>query len=96
MTKHLLPFRMGLLHHLATTGKVLTGQDLLAALAVDYGSERQCTLRVIIDHLLNMISLGLVNMEGERFDDDHNLVISFSISEEGRACNKYYPAAWKF
>lgn len=96
MTKHLLPFRMRLIHHLATTEKTLTGQDLLAALAVDYGRERQCNLGAVMDNLFNLISLGLVSMEDERLDDGQNLVISFSITEDGRACKKYYPAAWRF
>lgn len=96
MTKHLLPFRMNLLRHLATSGGLATGQELLASLAKDYGRERQCTMTAVLDNLFNMVSLGLVGMEGERFDEDHNLIVSFSITEDGRACTKYYPAAWQF
>lgn len=96
MTKHLLPFRMSLLRHLAVPGEARTGQELLAALAKDYGQERQCNLNAVLDNLFNMISLGLVSEENEFFDDGHNLVISFAITEDGRACKKYYPAAWRF
>lgn len=96
MTENLLPFRMSLLRHLAVADGTRTGQDLLASLAKDYGQERQCTLDAVLDNLFNMSSLGLVNMDKEYFDDDHNLVISFSITDEGRACQKYYPPTWSF
>lgn len=96
MAKHLLPFRMSLLRRLAVPGQTLTGQEVLAALAEDYGQERQCNLDGVLDNLFNMLSLGLVNLEGERFDDEHNLILSFSITDDGRACTKYYPADWKF
>lgn len=96
MTKHLLPFRMSLLYNLASSGGGMTGQELLAALAKDYGRERQCNLRSVLDHLFNMTSLGLVSMEGERFDEEHNLVITFAATEDGRSYKKYYPAVWQF
>lgn len=93
---NLLPFRMRLIHHLATAEKPLTGQDLLASLTVEYGRERQCNLNAVMDNLFNLMSLGLVSMADERLDEDQNLVILFSITEDGLACNKYYPAAWHF
>lgn len=90
-----LPMRMNLLRLLSTRGS-RTGQQLLEELKVEYGDERQCSLPVILDHLFNMASLGLVTAANERYDEHHNLLIDFAITPLGLSRSRYYPAGFQF
>ena len=91
-----LPLRMSLLRLLAVSGSARTGQDLLKELKTDYGQERQCNMFVVLDHLFNMASLGLVGFRNERLLEGGELAIDFFITAEGRARSKYFPKQWQF
>jgi hypothetical protein len=87
---------MSLLRHLAIASGPVTNAELFDALAKDYGSERQCKPAAVMDNLFNMLSLGMISIEKDELDEDQELLISVSVTPEGRSSSKYYPAAWKF
>ncbi len=91
MTGQKLPLRMKLLLLLAEAGAEQSTHELLTALSKDYGAEKQCSRTVIMDHLFNMASLGLVKPDREWLDEGGRVEISFSITAFGRSRNRYYP-----
>ncbi|MHB8073982.1 hypothetical protein E4K67_00240 [Desulfosporosinus fructosivorans] len=90
----LLPLRFRMLHYISTVEKTSVEQ-IMKALQGEYGTEKQFKKAVFIDHLLDMKANFIVDDNDVVFDDKGELVIYYSINDEGRRLlKKYLPKSW--
>lgn len=89
-----LPLRFRILHYISTVDKACA-DEIMKALKPEYGKEKQFTKEVFVDHLLNMKANFIIDDNDLAFDDKGELIIYYSINDEGRRLlNKYLPKRW--
>jgi len=89
-----LPLRFRMLHYLSTVDKACA-DEIMKALEAEYGTEKQFTKKVVMDHLLNMKANFIVDDNDVVLDNNRELVIYYSINGEGRRLlRKYLPKRW--
>lgn len=95
MKKTILPLTFRMLHFLSTV-KEATVDLLMQELRTEYGTEKQFRKPNVSNILVSMKENGLIEDAKAELDQDGELCISYSISEEGtRLLNKYLPKSWK-
>lgn len=91
----LLPLRFRMLHYLSTLEKACT-DEVMKALEPEYGTEKQFTKDIFSQHLMDMKANFIVDDNEVTLDDRGNLVIYYSINDEGRRLlKKYLPKNWQ-
>ena len=91
----LLPLRFRMLHYISTVGKTCA-EEMMKALKPEYGTEKQFTKEVFIEHLLDMKANFVIDDNDVLLDDKGELVIYYSISDEGKRLLKtYLPKQWQ-
>lgn len=91
----ILPLRFRMLHYISTIDKTCA-DDIMKALKAEYGTEKQFTKEVFIEHLLDMKANFVIDDNDVMLDDKGELVIYYSINEEGiRLLKKYLPKEWQ-
>jgi len=89
-----LPLRFRMLHYLSTVDKACA-DEIMKALEAEYGTEKQFAKKVVLDHLLNMKANFIVDDNDVELDHKGDLVIYYSINDEGRRLlRKYLPKRW--
>ncbi len=90
----ILPLRFRLLHYISTVDKASVDQ-IMKALEPEYGKEKQFKKAVFADHLLDMKANFIIDDNDVALDDKGELVIYYSINDEGRSLlKKYLPKQW--
>jgi DNA-binding PadR family transcriptional regulator len=90
----LLPLRFRILHYISTVDKTCA-DDIMKALKAEYGTEKQFAKEVFMDHLLDMKANFIIDDNDVVLDDKGELVIYYSINDEGRTLlKKYLPKGW--
>ncbi len=90
----ILPLRFRLLHYISTVNKTNV-DEIMKALEPEYGTEKQFKKAVFMDHLLDMKANFIIDDNDVTLDDKGELVIYYSINEEGnRLLQKYLPKRW--
>ncbi len=90
----LLPLRFRMLHYISTIEKT-TADEIMTALKPEYGTEKQFTKAVFVEHLLDMKANFVIDDHDVALDDNGELVIYYSINDEGkRLLQKYLPKCW--
>ncbi|CCO07717.1 hypothetical protein [Desulforamulus hydrothermalis] len=91
----ILPLRFRILHHLSTVDKASV-DEVMKALEPEYGTEKQFKKEVFLDHLLDMKANFIIDDNEAVINDKGELVIYYSINEEGRTLlKKYLPKWWQ-
>ncbi|QDR82458.1 hypothetical protein [Sporomusa termitida] len=91
----LLPLRFRMLHYISTVDKTNV-VEIMKALKPEYGTEKQFTKEVFAEHLLDMKANFVIDDDEVMLDDKGELVIYYTISEEGkRLLKKYLPKHWQ-
>ncbi len=91
----LLPLRFRLLHYISTVDKTCA-DEIMQALKPEYGTEKQFAKEVFVEHLLDLKANFVIDDNEVRLDDKGELVIYYSINEEGkRLLKKYLPKHWQ-
>lgn len=89
-----LPLRFRMLHYISTVDKTCA-DDIMAALKPEYGTEKQFTKDVFIEHLLDMKANFVIDDHDVMLDSKGELIVYYSINEEGkRLLAKYLPKSW--
>jgi DNA-binding PadR family transcriptional regulator len=90
----ILPLRFRILHYISTIDKTCA-DEIMKALKSGYGTEKQFTKEVIMDHLLDMKANFIIDDNDVVLDGKGELVIYYSINDEGRRLlKKYLPKGW--
>jgi DNA-binding PadR family transcriptional regulator len=90
-----LPLRFRMLHYISTIDKTCA-DEIMKALKPEYGTEKQFTKEVFIEHLLDMKANFVIDDNDVMLDNNGQLVIYYSINEEGqRLLKKYLPKQWQ-
>jgi DNA-binding PadR family transcriptional regulator len=91
----LLPLRFRLLHYISTVDKTCA-DEIMQALKPEYGTEKQFAKEVFVEHLLDLKANFVIDDNEVMLDDKGELVIYYSINEEGkRLLKKYLPRQWQ-
>lgn len=91
----LLPLRFRMLHYISTVDKTCA-DEMMKALKPEYGMEKQFTKGVFVEHLMDMKANFVIDDNEVELDDKGELVIYYSINDEGkRLLKKYLPKQWK-
>ncbi|SHH25661.1 hypothetical protein [Desulfosporosinus lacus] len=89
-----LPLRFRMLHYVSTVKKA-SPDEIMKALKPEYGTEKQFTKKVFADHLLDMKANHILEDNDVELDDKGELLIYYSINDEGRRLlKKYLPKGW--
>jgi len=89
-----LPLRFRILHYLSTVDKACAA-EIMQALEPEYGTERQFTKKVVMDHLLNMKANAIVDDNEVALGPQGELIIYYSVNDQGRRLlKKYLPKRW--
>lgn len=89
-----LPLRFRILHYVSTVDKAAVEQ-IMKALEPEYGTEKQFTNKVFMDHLLDMKANFIIDDNDVALDEKGGLIIYYSINDEGkRLLKKYLPKGW--
>ena len=89
-----LPLRFRVLHYISTVDKA-SADEIMKALKPEYGTEKQFTKKVFVDHLLDMKANFIIDDNDVALDNKGELVIYYSINDEGRRLlKKYLPKRW--
>ncbi|WP_094607002.1 hypothetical protein SPSIL_048580 [Sporomusa silvacetica DSM 10669] len=90
-----LPLRFRMLHYISTVDKTCA-DEIMQALKPEYGTEKQFTKDVFVEHLLDMKANFVIDDNDVLLDDKGELVIYYSISDEGKRLLKtYLPQQWQ-
>jgi len=90
-----LPLRFRILHYISTVDKTCAA-EIMKALKSEYGTEKQFTKGVFIEHLLDMKANFVIDDNDVVLDDKGELAIYYSINDEGkRLLKKYLPKQWQ-
>jgi hypothetical protein len=90
----ILPLRFRMLHYISTVDEACA-DDIMQALRPEYGTEKQFTKTVFVEHLLDMKANFVIDDNDVILDDKGKLVIYYSINDEGRnLLKKYLPKRW--
>ncbi|GAB6158182.1 hypothetical protein JCM39194_13820 [Desulfotomaculum varum] len=91
----ILPLRFRILHYLSTVDKACV-DEVMKALEPEYGTEKQFKKEVFLDHLLDMKANFIIDDNDAVINDKGELVIYYSINEEGKTLlKKYLPKWWQ-
>lgn len=91
----LLPLRFRMLHYISTVDKTCA-DEMMKALRAEYGTEKQFTKGVFVEHLMDMKANFVIDDNEVELNDKGELVIYYSINEEGqRLLKKYLPKHWQ-
>lgn len=90
----LLPLRFRMLHYISTVDKTCA-DEIMKALQPEYGTEKQFTKEVFVEHLLDLKANFVIDDNDVALDNKGELVVYYSINEEGRRLlKKYLPKRW--
>lgn len=91
----LLPARTAVLHYMSTVDEADVSQ-VMAGLKSQYGSEKQFTVPLFLEHLMSLECNGYVDKVGYDLDDKQELRILYKINADGLdAVDKYISAEYK-
>lgn len=91
----LLPTRMAVLNHLDKVGTANL-EEVMDNLKPMYGDEKQFNKELYLDHLMALEANGYLSLNNYRLGKDDELVLSFEITDDGRAAvDKYVPQAYR-
>ena len=91
----LLPTRMAVLNHLEKV-EIANLDEVMASLKSDYGSEKQFNKELYLDHLMALEANCYLSLKNYKLGTDDELVLSFEITDDGRAAvDKYVPQAYR-
>ena len=91
----ILPLRFRILHYIASVDRACA-DDIMQALRPEYGMEKQFKKEVIVDHLFSMKANFVIDDNDVSINDKNELLIYYSINEEGsRLLKKYFPKKWR-
>ncbi|MGX7058407.1 hypothetical protein [Vagococcus humatus] len=91
----LLPTRMAVLNHVNKVGKASVN-EVMSVLKPFYGKEKQFNEKMYLDHLMALEANGLVSLDKYNLDANNDLVLTYSITEDGRgAVEKYVPKEYQ-
>lgn len=85
----LLPSRTAVLNYMFDKGEVSV-KSVMAALKDDYGKEKQFNEKMYLDHLMSLEANGLAEMTSYDLDDNDELVIRYTITEDGKSTVEKY------
>lgn len=88
-----LPLRFRILHYLSTVEKACV-DEIMKALEPEYGTEKQFKRSVFMDHLLDMKANFILDDNDVALDHKGELVVYYSINDEGRKLLKKYLPKW--
>lgn len=90
----LLPLRFRMLHYISTVDKACA-DEIMKALEPEYGKEKQFTKEVFVEHLMDMKANFVIDDNDVALNDKGELIIYYSINDEGRRLlKKYLPKQW--
>ena len=91
----LLPTRMAVLNHVEKVGTANL-EEVMESLEPSYGSEKQFNKELYLDHLMALEANGYLSLKNYRLGTDDELVLSFEITDDGRAAvGKYVPQEYR-
>ncbi|MGT2935512.1 hypothetical protein ACVR0P_06580 [Streptococcus castoreus] len=91
----LLPARTAVLNYMSTVEKADV-QQVMDALKSQYGTEKQFTVPLFLEHLMSLECNGYVEQVGYDLDEQQKLRIFYKIKSDGLdAVNKYIAAEYK-
>ncbi|MET3644547.1 hypothetical protein [Streptococcus gallinaceus] len=91
----LLPARTAVLNYMSTVEKADVHQ-VMEALRSQYGTEKQFTVPLFLEHLMSLECNGYVEQVGYDLDEQQKLRIFYKINADGLdAVNKYIAAEYK-
>ncbi|MCI1903670.1 helix-turn-helix transcriptional regulator [Enterococcus hirae] len=80
----LLPCRMAVLNNLFLKKEEETVSEVMAALEDQYGTEKQFSEKMFLDHLMALEANGLVELTNYDLDDKAELVRYYKITADGQ------------
>lgn len=87
----LLPARTAVLYYMATIPEADVSQ-VMSALKPQYGSEKQFTKDLFLEHLMSLECNGYLEQSGYDLDKNGDLSIHYTITEDGQAAVEKYIA----
>lgn len=91
----LLPTRMAVLNYIYLHGESNVEQ-VMAGLKTDYGNEKQFNAEMYLEHLMALEANGLLKLSKYELDDQNELLLSYAITDEGKAAvDTYIPGCYK-
>lgn len=85
------PIRFRVLQYMSTVTKV-SPDNIMEAMRSEYGNERHFTKASFDDHAMSLKANGLLDDAGAELNDKKELVLYYSINDEGRRLlSKYMP-----
>ena len=85
------PIRFRVLEYMTTVKKACP-DEIMEAMRNEYGTERHFTKKSFIDHAMCLKANGLLEDAGAELSDNGELILFYSINEEGkRMVSKYMP-----
>lgn len=77
------PMRYYMIRLLIENKRGLTARKIYFLLEKEYGSERQCTLKRVDQHLMSMKSVSLVEIRDALLNKNDELEIIYRMTEDG-------------
>lgn len=91
----LLPARTAVLNYLYQVGEADIGQ-IMTALKPDYGTEKQFSEKMYMEHAMSLEANGLAEMKSYELNQNGELVMRYRINDDGRSTvEKYVPAKFR-
>lgn len=87
----LLPARTAVLNYMASIREADVRQ-VMSALKPKYGSEKQFTEVLFLEHLMSLECNGYLEQSGYDLDENGHLRIYYTITEDGQSAVKKYIA----
>ncbi|MER0122630.1 hypothetical protein ABPH35_02500 [Streptococcus sp. ZJ93] len=87
----LLPARTAVLNYMDSVSEADVKQ-VMSALKSQYGSEKQFTVELFLEHLMSLECNGYLEQSGYDLDESGDLRIHYKITEDGKAAAEKYIA----
>ena len=90
-----LPLRFRVLHYVSTVDKTCVN-DILQALAPEYGTEKHFKRADLMEHLFDLKANVLIDDTDVTLDDQGELLIYYSVTAEGKQfLQRFLPKSWQ-
>lgn len=83
------PIRFKVLEYMSKVDKV-SPSVIMEAMRAEYGNERHFTKESFVDHTMSLKANGLLDDAGAELNDKNELVLFYTINDEGRRMLKKY------
>lgn len=84
-----LPLKLRILQYAMDKKESVTVDEIMKALASEYGNERQFNVKRVTDYLDTFLGVQFMKADKVEFDKDNNLVIHYIVTEYGLSRKKY-------